>query len=217
MRRAIKVAVIVLLIVLLVPFVLGLPFKQENLLQVHYDTLEERNLERTSYFGIDMKQRVKWRKGGYQKQYREIFDADPSEDRWRSWPIRTISLGTDRWRSPVTPHSLSLRRTIVRGIYIQYDQNQSVQDAKDAFTALEEILPGSKAIEEFGPEQVRAAEDSIAESPPLQNLESSGVFSSANERKTRSEQGVAPQSATRSESESEGGNNPQPESEPRPR
>lgn len=36
-------------------------------------------------------------------------------------------------------------------------------------------------------------------------------------RKQRGEQGVAPQSATRSESNSEGSDNPQPESEPRPR
>jgi hypothetical protein len=34
---------------------------------------------------------------------------------------------------------------------------------------------------------------------------------------TKAEQGVAPQSATRSELESEGGDKPQPESEPRPR
>lgn len=35
--------------------------------------------------------------------------------------------------------------------------------------------------------------------------------------KSQSEQGVAPQSATRSESDSEGGDKPQPESKPRPR
>lgn len=39
----------------------------------------------------------------------------------------------------------------------------------------------------------------------------------AGEESKKAEQGVAPQSATRSESDSEGGNKPQPESEPRPR
>jgi hypothetical protein len=216
MKRAIKVAVIVLLIVLLVPFILALPYKQENLLQVHYDTLEERNLERISYFGIDMKQTVKWHKGGYQEQYREIFDANPSVDRWRSWPIRTISLGTERWRSPVTPYSLSLRRSIVQGIYTQYEQDKSVQGAKDAFTALEAILPGSKAIEEFGPEQVRAAEELVAESPLLQNLEFSGVDSIASEQKTKSEAGTE-QPATRPLLDSEGSDKPQPEAKGRSR
>ncbi|MFC7338202.1 hypothetical protein ACFQY0_13490 [Haloferula chungangensis] len=39
----------------------------------------------------------------------------------------------------------------------------------------------------------------------------------ARPKKSKAEQGVAPQSATRSESDSEGGDKPQPESEPRPR
>lgn len=95
MKRAIKVAVIVLLVVI----ALGLLVKHENFLQVHYDTIEERNLERTSLFGLELKESVKWSKGGYRKQYREIFEVEPSEDRWRSWPIRTVWLGTERWRS----------------------------------------------------------------------------------------------------------------------
>jgi hypothetical protein len=167
MRKAIKVGVIILVVWL----VFGILVKQESLLQMHYDTLEERNLERTSLFGIEMKQSVEWSKSGYQKQYREIFDADPSVDRWRSWPIRTMWLGVERWRSPVTPHSLSLRSSVVRRIFTRYEQNHSAKDAKDSFTALEAILPGSKLIEEFGPEQVRAVKNLITESPPLQNLE----------------------------------------------
>ena len=177
MRKAIKVGVIVLVVWL----VLGILVKQESLLQVHYDTLEERNLERRFLFGIEMKHSVKWSKGGYQKEYREIFGSDPPLGRWRSWPIRTQWLGTERWRSPVTPHSLSLRSSVVRRIFTRYEQNQSHKEAKDSFIALEEILPGSKLIEEFGPEQVRAIKNLIAESPPLQNLEPPSVSSSVKE------------------------------------
>jgi hypothetical protein len=215
MRRAIKVAGIVLLVVLLGPVVLGLPFKQESLLQVHYDTLEERNFERTSFFGIDMKQTVKWRKGGFQKQYREIFDADPSVDRWRSWPIRTVSLGIERWRSPVTPPSLSLRKSVVRAIYSRYEQDQSVQHAKDSFIALEAILPGSQRIEELGFEQLQAKEELIAGNPSLHDLESPPLGSRAKKRETRSEQ--AGQPAIRPEPDPEGGDGLQPESEGRSR
>lgn len=166
MRRAIKIAVIVLLGVI----ILGLLVKHENFLQVHYDTIEERNLERVSLFRVGIKESVKWRKGGYREQYREIFEMDPSADRWRSWPIRTTWLGTDRWRSPKTPYSLSLRTSTVRRIFERYEQDQSTKHARDAFRELDILLPGSAKLEDIDLEEYDSIKRAMSVGPTLQGL-----------------------------------------------
>jgi len=58
----------------------------------------------------------------------------------------------------------------------------------------------------------------IARVGPIEGAEESKDHSTViTLKKPQAEQGVAPQSATRSESDSEGGDKPKPESEPRPR
>lgn len=169
MKRFIKIVATMIL----VATVLGLLVKQESFLEAHYDTGERRNVERTSLLGFGIAESIAWTKGGYRSQYREIFGSEPSDHRWHSIskrPIQSSQFFTKYQWSVMTPHAVSLRDRVGRGIFERYERDQSAGRAREAFSELEALLPSTEGLESLDHEDARSARDKAKEIPLLREL-----------------------------------------------
>jgi len=145
MKRKIKIAAIVI-VASIALLLLG---RHEAFLEMHYDTLDQRIVERTSLLGMTINETISLRREGYSQRYHSIYDIDPSDDRWHSVsmrPIRKTSLFTEYHLSVMTPPAVLFRNMIAEEIFKRYERDQSASLAKEAFSDLEAVLP-STAVE----------------------------------------------------------------------
>ena len=160
-------------VVLAVAIALILLTKEESFLQTHYDTVENRSIERTSLLGIGLSESIAWTRGGYRNEYREIFGSEPPDQRWHSAskrPIQSSQFFTEYHWSVMTPPAVLLRDSLARKIFERYEKERSTERAKGAFADLEGLLPSTELLEKLDHEDVRSARHSAKEIPSLQDL-----------------------------------------------
>lgn len=169
MKRIVKIVSVVLAVVI----ALLVLTKQESFLQTHYDTVENRCVERTSLLGIGLSESIAWTRGGYRSEYREIFGSEPPEQRWHSAsrrPIVSTQFFAEYHWSVMTAHAVLLRDSLTRKIFERYEEERSAERAKEALADLEGLLPSTKLLENLDHEDVRSVRQRAKEIPLLQDL-----------------------------------------------
>jgi hypothetical protein len=169
MKRIVKIVSVVLA----VASALLLLTKKESFLQTHYDTVENRSIERTSLLGVGLSESIAWTRGGYRSEYREIFGSEAPIQRWHSAskrPIVSSKFFAEYHWSVMTPPAVLLRDTLTRKIFERYEKERSAERAKEAFADLEGLLPSTELLEKLDHEDVRSARHSAKEIPSLQDL-----------------------------------------------
>ena len=119
MKLTIKIAAI-MIVASITLLLLG---KHEAFLEMHYDTLDQRIIERTSLLGMTLNETISPGREGYSQRYHSIYGIDPSYDRWHSVsmrPIRKTALFTEYHLSVMTPPAVLFRNMIAEEIFKRY-------------------------------------------------------------------------------------------------